>query len=77
MMNSDNRDYFDFTTEEELPEEHSGDIRKCPHCDRPISADSLFCLYCGESVLSAKKNKWTILVAVFVLIAFLSWLFIR
>jgi predicted nucleic acid-binding Zn ribbon protein len=75
-MDLNNRDYFDFTTEEELPEEHSKDMRNCPHCDKPIPADSLFCLYCGEPVSRGKKNKWVVLIVVFVLIAFLLWIFI-
>jgi hypothetical protein len=57
MMCADNHDYFDFTTEDELPEEHSKDMRRCPHCDKPIPADSLFCLYCGEPVPPVKKDK--------------------
>ncbi len=71
-------DYFDFTTKEELPEEHSEDTRECPHCKKPIPADSLFCLYCGEAVSpSNKKNIWAAALVIFVLIAFLCWIFIQ
>ena len=76
-MGSDNLDYFDYKTEDEIPEEPAKLMRKCPHCDKPIPADSLFCLYCGESVSPAKKNALMAIVAIFVLIAFLFWIFIR
>lgn len=76
-MGSDNQDYFDFTTEQELPEEHAKHMRECPHCNKPIPADSLFCLYCAEPVSSGKKNKWMILLVIFVLIAFVLLISIR
>ena len=75
-MDSGNLDYFDFTTEDELPQEPSKDMKACPHCNKPIPADSLFCLYCGESTSPVKKHKWMVMVILFVLIAFALWIFI-
>ena len=76
-MDSDNLDYFDYKIENEMPGEPTKLMRKCPHCDKPIPADSLFCLYCGESVSAVKKNTWMVMVVMFVLIAFVLWIFIR
>ena len=79
MMNSENQDYFDFTTQEELPDEYTIQKRNCPFCSKPIPADSLFCLYCGEPVSDSKdsnKNKWIVFLVFFVLIALLFWMFI-
>lgn len=75
-MSLKNEDYFDFTTEEELPEEYSKNMKSCPHCNKPIPADSLFCLYCGGQVSPGKRNLWMVLVALFVLIAFILWIFL-
>jgi predicted nucleic acid-binding Zn ribbon protein len=76
-MDSDNQDYFDFKTIDELPEEYSKQERNCPHCGKPIPADSLFCLYCGEPILSSKKNKWVVLVVIFLLVAFILLMLVR
>ena len=70
------RDYFDFELKEELAEEYSEEKINCPHCQRPISVDVLFCLYCGESVSPGKKNNWVVLVALLVLFAFILWVLI-
>ena len=70
------RDYFDFNVKEELPEESSKEKRKCPHCQRPISVDALFCLFCGEPVSLDKKNNWVVLVVLLVVFAFILWLLI-
>jgi predicted nucleic acid-binding Zn ribbon protein len=70
-------DYFDFTVEDELPEEYSKNMKECPHCNKPIPADSLFCLYCGERIWPVKKKIWLITAVVIVLIAFLLLIFIR
>ena len=75
-MHINNEDYFDFEVENELPEERSQDMKKCPHCGKPIPDDSLFCLYCGEPVSSTNKNKWLILLVFLILIVFLLWIFI-
>ena len=73
MIYTDNSDYFDFKAKNELPEEHSADMKKCPHCGKLIPADSLFCLYCGESLPAEKKNIWVILLVILVLAAFIMW----
>ncbi len=73
MMYIDNNDYFDFKAENELPEEHSQDKKICPHCGKPIPADSLFCLYCGEPLPAGKKNIWVTLLVILVLAAFIMW----
>lgn len=72
-MYTDNNDYFDFETENELPQGHSQDLKKCPHCGKSIPADSLFCLYCGGSVSSRKKNIWAALLVILILAAFIMW----
>lgn len=69
----DNNDYFDFEAEGELPEGHSQDSKMCPHCGKPIPADSLFCLYCGQRVWPSRKNIWVVLIAILVLAAFITW----
>ncbi|MFH1678422.1 MAG: zinc ribbon domain-containing protein [Candidatus Omnitrophota bacterium] len=74
-MSPCNVDDFDFTTESELPERHSSQMKQCPACFNPIPDDSLFCLYCGEPVSPRKKKKWVILVVFLVLTAFLFWVF--
>ncbi|MFC1657833.1 zinc ribbon domain-containing protein [Candidatus Omnitrophota bacterium] len=76
-MSNPDYDNFDFTTEQELPEEHTGSTRPCPHCKQPISSDSLFCLYCGGAVSSDAKNRWLPLVSLIVLAAFILWILIR
>jgi predicted nucleic acid-binding Zn ribbon protein len=76
-MDSDNYDYFDFSTEQELPEEQASQMKPCPHCKQPIPAHSLFCLYCGEAVTSSRKHRWMIIVAIFVLVAFVLLIVIR
>ena len=65
--------YFDFEEKQELPEELDFNRTKiCPHCKKPIPADSTLCLYCGESVYYGEgKSKWMIWVAIIVIIAFL------
>lgn len=73
-MQAENRDYFDFITEDEQPEEPSSQKRMCPHCDRPISVDSLFCLYCGRAVSSGKKSNWIVATIIIVLAAFILWI---
>ena len=73
-MSTDNHEYFDFRSEEELPEEYSGKKIDCPHCNRPVAAESLFCLYCGEALSPERKSSWLAVVAVLVLIALLLWL---
>ncbi|MFH1339198.1 MAG: zinc-ribbon domain-containing protein [Candidatus Omnitrophota bacterium] len=73
MMHTDNDGYFNFKAESELPEEHSQDMKKCPHCGKPIPVDSLFCLYCGEAVPAGKKNIWMILLMILILAAFIMW----
>ena len=76
-MDSDNQDYFDFTTRDELPEEHSQEMIRCPHCEKPVPKNSLFCLYCGESIAPIiKKDKWVVIVIILVLVAFALWIFI-
>ena len=76
MKNFQNEDYFDFTTVEEVPEDFSSEKRSCPHCGKPIPADSLFCLFCGERISPKSKAKWLILVPLLILIAtFLFWIF--
>ena len=70
-------DYFDFITKDELPEEHSKETKRCPQCDKPIPADSLFCLYCGKSVSPGKRDKWIVFVVLFLLIAFLLLILIK
>lgn len=74
-MSPDNYDYFEFTTEEELPEEQNPRMKQCPVCSRLIAADSLFCLYCGEAVSRPKKNIWVVITVCFILIAFVLWVF--
>lgn len=76
-MNSDNHDYFDFTTQQELPEEQTSQMKPCPNCKQPIPANRLFCLYCGEPVSERGKNRWVALVALLVLVAFIFLVFIR
>lgn len=71
MMDSGNQSYFDFTTKDELPEEHSPQKRSCPHCSKPIPIDSLFCLFCGEPVSSAKKHRNLVWVVFIILITLL------
>ena len=73
MMHSEDQDYFDFSIEEEVPEELSSDKKACPHCKQPIPKDSLFCLFCGEPATKTKKGNWIILVALIVLIVFIVW----
>ena len=50
-----------FQSYSEEPEEYTGLMIDCPHCKRPVHSDALFCLYCGESLSSAKKGKNRIL----------------
>jgi len=76
-MGDDNQDYFDFTSEQELPEENSSGMKPCPNCAQLIPANRLFCLYCGQPVSQYKKNRWVVLVVILVLAAFLSLIFIR
>ncbi|MGD9014405.1 MAG: zinc ribbon domain-containing protein [Candidatus Omnitrophota bacterium] len=76
-MGDDNQDYFDFTSEQELPEEDSPKMRPCPNCAQPIPTNCLFCLYCGQPVSQYKKNRWVALVAILVLVAFIFLIFIR
>ncbi|MFH1577954.1 MAG: zinc-ribbon domain-containing protein [Candidatus Omnitrophota bacterium] len=71
-----NSDCFDFEKETELPDKGSSPRKPCPNCAKPIPGDALFCLYCGEPVSPAGKNKWVILVVVFSLIAFLCLIFL-
>ena len=73
MMFSEEEDYFDFSIEEDLPEEQSPKKRQCPHCGKPIPADSLFCLFCGQAVSQGNKKIWVIVVVILVLISFLLW----
>lgn len=67
------KDYFDFRLEEESAEEYSEEKKNCPHCQRPVSVDALFCLYCGDTVSPDKKNKWIVLVVLLVLFVFILW----
>ena len=63
-------------------EERGFQAKECPHCGKPVLANSFFCLYCGERVfeksgLLGKLAYWTkqgklILVVALVLFAFIA-----
>ncbi len=36
----------------------SGDLRKCPHCDQPISAAAKVCRYCQRDVPPPPQLNW-------------------
>ena len=44
-------------------------LKPCPHCKKPISADSTMCLYCGEEVSVSGKPSWVIWTAAILLLA--------
>ena len=75
-MLSENSDYFEFVEKNELPEQQSSHMKQCPHCLKPIPEDSILCLYCGEAISKRTKNKWAVLIVIFVLVAFLIWILI-
>ena len=63
-------DYFDFQTVDEQPEDLDFDnLKQCPYCKKPIPQNSLFCLYCGNSLV--ERPRWIIWVSIIVIIAFL------
>jgi predicted nucleic acid-binding Zn ribbon protein len=62
---------FDFNSYQEYPEELDyNNLKPCPHCKKPIPANAISCLYCGNSVSFFRRPRWIFWVAIFVLIAF-------
>ena len=37
---------------------------KCPHCDRKVANDSIFCEYCGAKISKNSKTSWIVLAIV-------------
>ncbi len=68
-------DNFSFSGEDEFYEQPSSKKRSCPHCQNPIPADNLFCLFCGEAITPlGNKRRWIFVVAVILILAFALWI---
>lgn len=52
-------DWFDFNSVSEESERLDyKNLVVCPHCKKPIPADSTNCLYCGETVCFCQSRGW-------------------
>jgi len=63
---------FDYKAVSEKSEDLDfGKLVPCPHCKKPIPQDAIMCLYCGQESVWRKKSPWVLVIAVFLIIAFL------
>jgi predicted nucleic acid-binding Zn ribbon protein len=69
-----NQGYFDFEEKTELEEDLDfSKLVDCPYCKKPIPHNALLCLYCGESIHTAKKSRWFVWLVIILIILFVLW----